>query len=206
MPACCVKSDVYEFGRFSPGEVVSFFVVPAEGMGRKTSETTTITRETPRGAIRGTGWGVRRRRGGVIWRKLGEDDICHRHLPLLISSRVRTARSCHRMQHLAEHPLDKATEPFFRFCLLPRRKFANCLDTKIMPFTSLCARQRHAIRAMCPLLAPHRMDDARMMGADCGSRLGPRFLPPPPPIFPCQLNVSHRFCCTRRWRIICRRA
>ena len=40
MPACRVKSDVYEFGRFSPGEVVSFFVVLAEGMGTKPSETT----------------------------------------------------------------------------------------------------------------------------------------------------------------------
>ena len=140
MPACRVKSDVYEFGRFSPGEVVSFFVVPAEGMGRKTSETTTIPRVTPRGAIRGTGWGVRRRREGVIVTKLGLRPVCPHHLPQELGSRVRAARSYHRMQRLDEHPLDKVICALFRVFPLPRRKFANCLDTKNVPRTALCAR------------------------------------------------------------------
>ena len=179
MPACRVKSDVYDFGGFSPTEVVSFFVVPAEGMGRKTSETTTIPRETPSGAIRGTEWGVRRRRKGVIVKKLGLGPDCHRRLPQELGSRVRAARSCHCMQRLDEHPLDKVMCALFRVFPLPRRKFANCLDTKNVPYTALCARKRHANPCHVPASRSSPMDDARMMGADCGQRLGPRYFPPP---------------------------
>ena len=179
MPACRVKTDVYEYGRFSPGEVVSFFVVPAKGMGRKTSETTSFPRETPRVAIRGAERWVERRKGDAIWPKLGEDGICHQHLPRLISPRVRCARPCHRMQRQHENALHDETEPFFRFSPLPRRKFATRLDTKNVPCAALCARKRPCNPRHVPFArsTPHGCD--RMIGADCGMRLGPRYLLPP---------------------------
>ena len=133
----------------------------------------------PSGAIRGTEWGVRRRRKGVIVKKLGLGPDCHRRLPQELGSRVRAARSCHCMQRLDEHPLDKVMCALFRVFPLPRRKFANCLDTKNVPYTALCARKRHANPCHVPASRSSPMDDARMMGADCGQRLGPRYFPPP---------------------------
>ena len=85
------------------------------------------------------------------------------------------------MQRLHEKALDDEIEPFFRVRPLPRRKFANCLDTKTRPARLFAPGYDMAIRGMCPLLAPHRMDDARVIGADCVPRLGTRYPHPPAP-------------------------
>ena len=114
-PACLcaagngVKSDVYASGRISLGQEVSFGAVPGEGMGRKTFQAASISWISPRGAIRGIGWGDPGRKAGVKGPKLDLGPHCHRLLPNELGLRVCAACSCHRMHRLDEHVLDKVT-------------------------------------------------------------------------------------------------
>ena len=86
------------------------------------------------------------------------------HLPQSLRPRVRAASSCHR----------KRCPP--QIFQLPRH------DKRALQGSLHLATTCNPCHV--PALAPHRMDDARTMGADCGPRLGPRYSPSPSPNIP----------------------